>query len=189
MMWVVTILQGTEIKSGDYVMIQTYFGNGKGKTTAAVGSAVRCAGCCNKVLFVQFLKNNDSAEFSILSKIKDIDVLCSDEHYELYDNRNKDRTPALTKAYTKLLFEDTKNKSDTYQMIILDEILDAVEYGYICEDDLLELLAEIKPHSEIILTGHTLTEGIADVSDYVSEIKEISHPYTKGVSPREGIEF
>ena len=68
-MWAAIILQGTEIKSGDYIMIQTYFGNGKGKTTAAVGSAVRCAGCGNKVLFVQFLKNNDSAEFSVLSKI------------------------------------------------------------------------------------------------------------------------
>ena len=74
-------------------------------------------------------------------------------------------------------------------MIILDEILDAVEYGYIGEDNLLELLEELKAHSEIILTGHSLTEGIADVSDYISEIKEISHPYTKGVSPREGIEF
>ena len=170
-------------------MIQTYFGNGKGKTTAAVGSAVRCAGCRNKVLFVQFLKNNDSAEFKVLEKIECIDVLCSDEHYELYDNRNKERTPVLVKAYNKLLFEDAKNKSSSYQMIVLDEILDAVEYGYVDENNLLELLAEIKAHSEIILTGHTLTEGIADVSDYISEIKEISHPYTKGVSPREGIEF
>lgn len=188
-MWVVTILQGTEIKLGDYVMIQTYFGNGKGKTTAAVGSAVRCAGCRNKVLFVQFLKNNDSAEFNVLSEIKGIDVLYSNEYYELYDNLNKDCTPALTKAYNKLLFEDAKSKADSYQMIILDEILDAIEYGYIDENNLLELLSEIKVHSEIILTGHTLTEKIADVSDYISEIKEISHPYTKGVSPREGIEF
>lgn len=189
MMWVVIIPHEMEIKSGDYVMIQTYFGNGKGKTTAAVGSTVRCAGCRNKVLFVQLLKNNDSAEFYVLNEIKGIDVLCSDEHYELYDNRNKDRTPALTKAYNKLLFEDTKNKADNYQMIILDEILDAIEYGYIDENNLLELLAELKAHSEIILTGHTLTERIADESDYISEIKEISHPYTKSVSPREGIEF
>lgn len=189
MMWVVIIPHEMEIKSGDYVMIQTYFGNGKGKTTAAVGSTVRCAGCRNKVLFVQFLKNNDSAEFYVLSEIEGIDVLYSNEHYELYDNLNKDRTPALAKAYNKLLFDDTKNKADTYQMIVLDEILDAIEYGYIYENNLLELLAEIKSHSEIILTGHTLTERIADVSEYISEIKEINHPYTKGVSPREGIEF
>ena len=189
MMWAAIILQEMENKSGDYVMIQAYFGNGKGKTTSAVGSAVRCAGCGNKVLFVQFLKNNDSAEFNVLSEIEGIDVLYSNEHYELYDNLNKDRTPALAEAYSKLLFEDAKSKADTYQMIVLDEILDAIEYGYIDENNLLELLAEIKVHSEIILTGHTLTEGIADVSDYISEIKEISHPYTKGVSPREGIEF
>ena len=170
-------------------MIQTYFGNGKGKTTAAIGAAIRCVGCCKKVLFVQFLKNNDSAEFNVLSEIKSIDVLYSEERYELYDNLNKDRTPALTKAYNKLLFEDVKRKENTYQMIILDEILDAAQYGYIDEDELLKLLAELKTHSEIILTGHSLTERIADVSDYISEIKEISHPYTKGVSPREGIEF
>ena len=170
-------------------MIQTYFGNGKGKTTAAVGSAIRCAGYDNKVLFLQFLKNNDSAEFNVLSEIKGIDVLCSDERYELYDNMNKDRTPTLTKAYNKLLFEDAKSKADSYQMIILDEILDAIEFGYIDENELLELLSELKSHSEIILTGHKLTKGIADISDYISEIKEISHPYTKGVSSREGIEF
>ena len=138
---------------------------------------------------MQFLKNNDSAEFNVLSEIKSIDVLYSNEYYELYDNLNKDRTPALAKAYNKLLFEDAKSKADSYQMIILDEILDAVEYGYVDENNLLELLAEIKAHSEIILTGHNLTEKIADESDYISEIKEISHPYTKGVSPREGIEF
>ena len=82
-----------------------------------------------------------------------------------------------------------ENKSASYQMIVLDEILDAVEYGYVDENNLLELLTEIKAHSEIILTGHTLTERISDISDYISEIKEINHPYTKGVSPREGIEF
>ena len=170
-------------------MIQTYFGNGKGKTTAAIGSAVRCAGCGNKVLFVQFLKNNDSAEFKVLERINGIDNLYSNEHYELYDNLNKERTTTFAKAYNKLLFEDAAGIADDYQMIILDEILDAVEYSYINEDDLLDLLAELKAHSEIILTGHNLTEKLSNISDYISEIKEISHPYTNGISAREGIEF
>ena len=170
-------------------MIQTYFGNGKGKTTAAVGAAVRCAGCCNKVLFVQFLKNNDSAEFKVLCKVDGIDVLCSEKRYELYDNLSLERTSAFAKVYGKLLFEDVKSRAHSYKMIILDEILDAVLYGYIDEDKLLLLLAELKDNSEIILTGHNLTEKIANISDYISEVKEICHPYTKGVLPREGIEF
>ena len=91
--------------------------------------------------------------------------------------------------WAAIILQGTENKSASYQMIVLDEILDAFEYGYVDENILLELLAEIKVHSEIILTGHTLTEEIANVSDYISEIKEINHPYTKGVSPREGIEF
>ena len=175
-------------KRRDY-MIQCYFGNGKGKTTAAIGLSVRCAGSGNKVLFVQFLKNNDSSEFNVLKKIDGIDILYSNECYELYDNMNNTRTPALAEAYSKLLFEDVKSKVTFYQMIILDEILDAVEYGYIDERGFLKFLSESKEHSEIILSGHNITEKIANISDYISEIKEISHPYTKGVLPRKGIEY
>ena len=170
-------------------MIQTYFGNGKGKTTAAIGAAIRCSGCGYKVLFVQFLKNNNSAEFKVLKEIEGIDILYSAEPYALYENLNKDRTPVLSKEYNKLLFDDVKNKAGFYKMIILDEILDAVEFGYIDKSDLSKFISKLKTNSEIILTGHNLTEKIASVSDYISEIKEICHPYTKGVLPREGIEF
>ena len=170
-------------------MIQIYFGDGKGKTTASIGAAIRCAGCGNSVLFVQFLKNNDSSEFNTLEKINGIDALCSSEHYALFDNLNKDRTTILSKAYKELLFVDVKSKADSYQMIVLDEILDAVDYGYIEEDELLGLLSKLKERSEVILTGHILTEKIADISDYISEVKAVKHPYANGVLPREGIEF
>ncbi len=170
-------------------MIQTYFGNGKGKTTAAVGAAIRFAGSGGRVLFVQFLKNNDSAEFKVLENIDGIDVLFSKENYQLFDNLKKERTPVLAKAYRDFLFENVKSKSDSYQMIILDEVLDSVEFGYVNEDELLETLDELKDNLEIVLTGHNLMEKIKDVSDYISEIKEISHPYKKGVMPRKGIEF
>jgi len=170
-------------------MIQTYYGNGKGKTTAAVGAAVRCAGCGNKVLFVQFLKNNDSSEFKILEKISGIDISFSNEKYALYDNLNKERTQALKKAYNELVFEDVKSKAASYKMIIFDEILDVIDFGYIIEDELLKLISKLNEHSEIILTGHMLTEKTADISDYISEVREKKHPYTKGVFPRKGIEF
>ena len=170
-------------------MIQSYFGNGKGKTTAAIGAAIRCIGCDQKVLYVEFLKNNDSAEFKVMDTLENIDILFSNEHYELYDNEKSELTPKFTDAYTKLLFEETAKISKDYQMIVLDEILDAVEFGYIEEKAFIELLNEWKQKTEIILTGHKLPESIADVSDYISEIREINHPYNLGAPSRKGIEY
>lgn len=170
-------------------MIQAYYGNGKGKTTSAVGSAIRCVGDGNKVLFVQFLKNNDSSEFNVLKSVEGIDILVSKEKYELYDNTKQELGYAFSVAYSKLLFEDAESKFDMYQMLVLDEIFDVVEFGYISEDKLLALLNEYKNRLEIILTGHRITERIANISDYISEIKEIEHPYNKGVLSRKGIEY
>ena len=170
-------------------MIQTYFGDGKGKTTAAIGAAIRCAGCGKRVLFAQFLKNNDSSEIHILEKIADVEVLHADVIYRLYDNLNAARTAVFCKAYNKLLFEDIKSRKETFQMLVLDEVLDAVDFGYIDEDKFLGLLDELREHAEIILTGHSLSEKTAAASDYISEVKALKHPYTIGVSPREGIEF
>ena len=169
-------------------MIQTYFGNGKGKTTAAVGSAIRFAGCENKVLYAEFLKNNASSELTILKCMKNVEVLSSDECYNLFDNLKEERTKDLTCAYTKLL-QCVKEKADSVKMIVLDEILDAIDFGYVNEDEFISWLNTTKDNHEIILTGHKLTEKIAEVSDYISEIKEIKHPYTKGALPRKGIEF
>ena len=170
-------------------MIQTYFGNGKGKTTSAIGSAIRCAGCENRVLYVQLLKNNDSAEFKILETIENIDVLFSKEHYSLYDNLNKERDKSFTIAYRKLVFEDVAEISKNYQMIIFDEILDAVDFGYIDENELVKFISSLGAQTEIILTGHKISKKIVGISDYVSEIKEIKHPYNKGVTSRKGIEY
>ena len=149
-------------------MIQSYYGNGKGKTTAAVGCAIRSLGSGQRVLFVQLLKNNESSEF---------------------DNLKKERTELLSETYNKLLFEDLTKNNERYQMIILDEIFDIIEFEYVSEDMLLELVNLLKEHSEIILTGHILPDKIALVSDYISEIREINHPYKKGVPSRKGIEY
>ena len=170
-------------------MIQSYFGNGKGKTTAAIGAAIRCVGCNKKVLVVEFLKNNDSPEFKVMDTLESIDVLFSNEHYELYDTEKSELTPKFTDAYTKLLFEETAKISKDYQMIVLDEVLLAVEFGYIEEKAFIKLLNEWKQKKEIILTGHNLPESIADISDYISEIREMNHPYNSGTLSRKGIEY
>lgn len=170
-------------------MIQTYFGYGKGKTSAAVGSAIRCAGCGKKVLIVQFLKNNDSSECSVLKNINCIDIACSDVIYNLFDNKNAQSRQLFADAYDKLLSHAVCCALDKYDMLILDEVLDAVDFGYICEDKLVQYLAELKDNTEVILTGHKLSSKIADISDYISEIVSHRHPYNKGEEPREGIEY
>ena len=170
-------------------MIQTYYGDGKGKTTAAIGSAVRFNGCGHKVLFVQFLKNNDSSEINVLKSLQGVEIICSEENYKLYDNLNKECDEVFVKAYNKLLFDTVKKKVNNIKMVVLDEILDAVQFGYVEETLFLEFLESYKNSVEFILTGHSITEKIAEISDYVSEIKEVKHPYAKGALPRKGIEF
>ena len=120
-------------------MIQTYFGNGKGKTTAAVGSAIRFAGCENKVLYAEFLKNNASSELTILKCMKNVEVLSSDECYNLFDNLKEERTKDLTCAYTKLL-QCVKEKAGSVKMIVLDEVLDALDFNYLDEDEFINVL-------------------------------------------------
>ena len=170
-------------------VIQCYFGNGKGKTTAAIGSVIRCVGGGQKAVFVGFLKDKDYAEFKVLGKIPGVDLMFSDEHYNLFDNKKAEFTPKFKKAYTELLFEKACKVIGSYQLMVLDEVLDALEFGYIAENDFINLLEECNGKTEIILTGHELTENVKKLCSYVSEVRGIVHPYAIGVASRKGIEY
>lgn len=169
-------------------MIQTYYGNGKGKTTAAIGSTIRCAGCGQKVLFVSFLKNNTSSEFEILSSLELVDVLYADVIYTMFNNQNQELIPKFSKAYQDL-FSKVQQQYQNYRMIVLDEVLDAISFGYLDEEKVLSFIGEQKENHEWILTGHTLTEKVCSASDYVSHVDAVKHPYNSGISSRKGIEY
>ncbi len=166
-------------------MIQVYYGDGKGKTTAAVGAAVRALGAGWRVRFVQFLKNGDSSEVAVLRRAG-ADYRCASEPYALFSSPEGDARERLAAAYAALLAQTAEQAAD-FDLIVLDEALDAVDMGLLDDDALAALLK--KEACEWVLTGHTLLPAMADAADYVTRMVAERHPYAHGAPARRGVEF
>ena len=169
-------------------MLQIYCGNGKGKTTAAIGSVIRAAGDGWRVLFVQFHKNNDSSEISVLESIPQVTCYFPEKKYILFEKVTEERKRELTEAYNQTVRYIIENQDD-YDMIILDESVMAYRTGTIDRKLLLDWIQEVKETKEIILTGRDPAEELVEMADYVSEIQMVKHPYSQGVTARKGIEY
>lgn len=172
-------------------MIHIYTGDGKGKTTAAVGLAVRAAGYGKKIYFLQFLKGRSSGEIESLKKFPCITVKRVNSgqkkfFYEMTPEEKAVLAEECKKAWD--LFCEEVLKSD-YEIIILDEIM-ALFNNKIFEPELLiDFLNKRKENQEIILTGRDAPQELYETADYVTEMKMIKHPYEKGIGARKGIEF
>ena len=170
-------------------MIQTYYGNGKGKTSAAIGAAVRAAGSGMKVLFVQLLKDGSSSEICVLKNVKNIDCINSCKDYKLFEDLSEKRVEDI-KTNACEFFNNTLLKIyKNYSMIVFDECLDALKLCFIKSEPFLNFLKEQKQNIEFIITGHEISQDIAEISDYISYIKLEKHPYYNGAKSRKGIEF
>ncbi len=169
-------------------LIHIYCGDGKGKTTAAMGLAARCAGSGRKVLLVQFLKDGKSSEFASLAHVPGIEVIPQTRTFGFSWTLTPEEKAEAGVYYTGLL-EEAFRKSGTFDLLILDEILGACSTGMVDEARLLALL-ERKPDAlEVVLTGRGPSQALQDKADYVTEMKMVKHPFEKGVPAREGIEF
>ncbi len=171
-------------------MIHVYFGDGKGKTTAAVGLAARAAGSNMKVLFVQFLKTEFSGERHTLSHTENITLtFCPLELKFTFEMDEKEKLQAA-KVF-KGIFDSsvTTALTERYDMVILDEIFDVINNEMISEAEVFEFVANAPVSMEIIMTGHNPPERFIEAADYVTEFKKIKHPYDKGITGRIGIEF
>ena len=168
--------------------VHYYIGNGKGKTSAAVGQAVRAAGHGWRVCFTQFMKNNTSGEIEVLESIKGIDVIKGKpikSFYVFMDEAEKNDVYCNQNSHLEKII----SIAGKFDMLILDEISDAVELGIIDLDKLIDFINSSRSELEIVMTGHTMNEAIVETCDYVTEMKSKKHPYEKGVSARKGIEF
>lgn len=170
-------------------LIHIYCGDGKGKTTAAVGLAVRCAGRGNKVLLVQFLKSRDSGELFSLAKLPDIEVMRGKESKKFTFQMNEEEKHALLIEHNKM-FEQVlaKIKNGGYSLLILDEVIGALNAKVFEMPKLIEFLRHKPENLEVVLTGRNPAPELVEIADYVSEMRKVKHPMDKGIMAREGIE-
>ncbi|MDR1753426.1 MAG: cob(I)yrinic acid a,c-diamide adenosyltransferase [Eubacterium sp.] len=161
-----------------------YAGDGKGKTSAAVGLAVRAAGSGKKVVFAQFFKGTDSGEISILKQF--VTVIRLPKSYGFWKTLTEYEKKELTKEHNIILQNAVSIKSD---VLILDEIISAYNYQAVDTSKVDALLEEKPQFREIILTGRNPSSKLIGYSDYFSEICDIKHVFAKGIKAREGIEY
>lgn len=168
--------------------VQIYTGSGKGKTTAALGQALRMLGHGKKVFMVNFMKTNESGEMAaIKEKLTDFHTAS----FGLRGCKSPERFGEEDKEQAKKGLERAREaiRSEAYDMVILDEACVAAHFGLIRNEDLIGLIEEKPEMVEIVLTGRNASQDLIERADLVSEIREVKHPYKKGLSERQGIEY
>ena len=175
-------------------LVQIYTGNGKGKTTAAFGQALRAAGQGNKVLIFQFLKPSslDNGERFALQlgavriRIESLDIPW-DMSKSFGDEQAVKNMQAAIKEVLEKLIQTAEKRF--YDVLILDEIIFCLSKNLANFDDVVRLINKRASGVEIILTGRGASKELIEMADLVTEMKSIKHPFDKGISARRGIEF
>ncbi|MBI5026244.1 MAG: cob(I)yrinic acid a,c-diamide adenosyltransferase [Nitrospirae bacterium] len=171
-------------------LIHIYTGDGKGKTTAAMGLAMRAAGRGKKVLILQFLKGGlrGTGEAAAAEKLKIKFVRFAGQISPIFNP--KVRPSKLKKSVREAIAFSLKEiKTDSYDLVIMDEFNNLLHSGYATMNDAKKLIKEKPARLELVFTGRGAPEELIAIGDYVTEMKLIKHPYTKGVKARRGIEY
>ena len=171
-------------------LIQIYTGDGKGKTTAAVGLACRAIAHGKKVCYIYFHKDPEKWNYGELKTLKKLGIAVFGFAKEYpYFHKNVSIENIKKECGKSLEFINDIFKKKKYDILIIDEILISVRDGSISEQELLDLLDKKPKNLEIVLTGRQATKNIIKKADLVTEMKKIKHPYDKGIKSRKGIEF
>jgi cob(I)alamin adenosyltransferase len=165
---------------------QVYTGNGKGKTTAAIGLSIRAAGAGLRVYIAQFIKMGEYSEIIALRRFSDLITV---EQFGLGRFTNgKPLTEDIEAARKGLEKVKSIMKSNEYKVIILEEANVAVKFGLLQVEDLIELILNKSFETELVITGRGASARIIEKADLVTEMKSVKHYYQKGVPARIGIE-
>lgn len=171
-------------------LIHIYCGDGKGKTSAAVGLGVRACGSGKRVLLVQFLKGENSAERSVLAGLPRFTVAPNPEQIKFtFQMTPGEREEAERDCRARFTAAVNAARAGECDLLILDEALGAVQTGLLPNATLADFMRNKPSGLELVLTGRDPSPEVLALADYVSEIRKVRHPFDRGVPARRGIEF
>ncbi|MFH1215728.1 MAG: cob(I)yrinic acid a,c-diamide adenosyltransferase [Pseudomonadota bacterium] len=172
----------------DNGLVLLYTGDGKGKSSAAFGQALRAAGHGMKVCIIQFIKGKwqtgEAQSFARLSDRVEFHVKGGG-----FTWLSEDKSAAIRFARDAFDFAGEKIMSNRFDMVVLDELTYLITYGMVEEKDVLDLIRHRPPVLHLVITGRGASESLIDAADLVSEIRMVKHHYEKGIPARRGIEF
>jgi cob(I)alamin adenosyltransferase len=168
-------------------MVHVITGDGKGKTTSALGMSLRGVGRGLRVCIVQFMKGYDYGEIIAAGTIENLDI--KQFGRAEFVNKNMPENVDVQEAVNALKYARDVLQSGKYDILILDEVNVAIDFNLIELDSVIELVKERPENMELVLTGRNAPKELIEVADYVSEVREVKHPFQKGVQARKGIEF
>lgn len=171
-------------------LIHIYCGDGKGKTTAAIGLGVRACGSGKKVLLAQFLKDNTSSELVVLNRLENFSVLPAQDTakftFHMTPHELEETALLCARQFSKAVAAVSEGAFD---MLILDEVFGAIGCNLLSNEALLDLMKNKPQNLELVLTGRGPSPEVLELADYVSEIRKVKHPYDRNIRARKGIEY
>lgn len=177
------------MRKNELGLIHIYCGDGKGKTTASMGLALRALGYGYKVVITQFLKDGDSSELKAIKQFSNATVISGKQVAGFSFSMNDQEKEIVTKNHNEHLKKAIELcENGDCDVLILDEIMGAIKTQLINYDMLISFLKNKPPHVEIVMTGRNPNVELIELADYVSEVKKVKHPYEKGIKARGGIE-
>ena len=167
--------------------VHVYTGDGKGKTTAAFGLAMRAAGHGRRVIVLQFMKADPLAGVTVVAQRRGIEVAqCGLDHWVVRGEAGDDDRAAADAGLARA--REVLRRGD-HDLVVLDELITSVFFELVSVDGVLALLRERPVHVELVLTGRRCPPEIEEAADLVTEMRPVKHYYDAGVEAREGIEF
>ena len=172
-------------------LVIVYTGNGKGKTTAALGMALRAVGYNHKICLIQFIKGSwPYGEMESVKRLEpELELIIAGKGFVGIIDDKSPREDHIKIAKQALQISKEKVQSGAYNIVILDEVNYAINLGLIDVKDVLELIKSKPENLNLVLTGNHAKQEIIDAADLVTEMKEIKHPFKSGIKAKKGIDF